>query len=139
MKPRILVVDDEMYIRRIVRLVLEKAGYEVLQASTAAEGLRMLREAQPDALTVDLIMPGLKGNEFGGLDLLEDKQSDPDIQGIPSIVLTAAGMQADIALERALAMGATFTLRKPFSQRQLIEAINSLLNEFPTSFPKNTF
>jgi CheY-like chemotaxis protein len=138
MKPRILVVDDEMYIRRIVRLVLEKAGYEVLQASTAAEGLRMLRENRPDALTVDLIMPGLKGNEFGGLDLLEKKQADPDIQGIPSIVLTAAGMQADVALERALSMGAISTLRKPFSQRQLIEAINNLLNEFPTSLTQNS-
>ena len=128
MKPRILVVDDEMYIRRIVRLVLEKAGYEVLQASTAAEGLRILREAHPDALTVDLIMPGITGTEFGGLDLLEDKQADPEIREIPSIVLTAAGMQADIALERALALGAISTLRKPFSQRQLIEAVNQLLN-----------
>ncbi len=128
MKPRILVVDDEMYIRRIVRLVLEKAGYEVLQASTASEGLRILREVKPDAITVDLIMPGFKGTEFGGLDLLEDKQSDPDIRDIPSIVLTAAGMQADVALERALSMGAMSTLRKPFSQRQLIEAVNSLLN-----------
>jgi CheY-like chemotaxis protein len=128
MKPRILVVDDEMYIRRIVRLVLEKAGYEVLQASTADEGLRILREARPDALTVDLIMPGIKGTEFGGLDLLEDKLADPDIREIPSIVLTAAGMQADIALEKALAMGAISTLRKPFSQRQLIEAVNELLS-----------
>jgi CheY-like chemotaxis protein len=128
MKPRILVVDDEMYIRRIVRLVLEKAGYEVLQASTAEEGLRILREVRPDALTVDLIMPGFKGTEFGGLDLLEDKQSDPEIRDIPSIVLTAAGMQADVALERALSMGATSTLRKPFSQRQLIEAVNGLLS-----------
>jgi CheY-like chemotaxis protein len=127
MKPRILVVDDEMYIRRIVRLVLEKAGYEVLQASTATEGLRILRESKPDALTVDLIMPGFRGSEFGGLDLLEEKQTDPDIRQIPSIVLTAAGMQADVALEHALSLGATSTLRKPFSQRQLIEAVTSLL------------
>jgi CheY-like chemotaxis protein len=127
MKPRILVVDDEMYIRRIVRLVLEKAGYEVLQASTAAEGLRILKEARPDAITVDLIMPGLKDTEFGGLDLLEDKQADPDIREIPSIVLTAAGMQADIAIDKALKLGAISTLRKPFSQRQLIEAISGLL------------
>jgi CheY-like chemotaxis protein len=126
MKPRILVVDDEMYIRRIVRLVLEKAGYEVLQASTAEEGLRILREAKPDALTVDLIMPGHENSEFGGLDLLEEKEADPDISDIPSIVLTAAGMQAEMALERALAMGAMSTLRKPFSQRQLIEAVNGL-------------
>jgi CheY-like chemotaxis protein len=128
MKPRILVVDDEMYIRRIVQIVLEKAGYEVLQATTAQDGLRMLKERLPDALTVDLIMPGIADTEFGGLDLLEEKQTDPQIRDIPSIVLTAAGMQADLALEKALQLGATSTLRKPFSQRQLIEAVNNLLN-----------
>jgi CheY-like chemotaxis protein len=128
MKPRILVVDDEMYIRRIVRLVLEKAGYEVLQASSAEEGLRILREAKPEALTVDLIMPGYENSEFGGLDLLEEKEADPEISDIPSIVLTAAGMQAELALERAMAMGAMSTLRKPFSQRQLIEAVNGLFS-----------
>jgi CheY-like chemotaxis protein len=128
MKPRILVVDDEMYIRRIVQIVLEKAGYEVLQATTAEDGLRMLRENQPDALTVDLIMPGIADTDFGGLDLLEEKQADPDIREIPSIVLTAAGIQAELALEQALKFGATSTLRKPFSQRQLIEAVNNLLN-----------
>lgn len=128
MKPRILVVDDEMYIRRIVQIVLEKAGYEVLQATTAQDGLRMLKERLPDALTVDLIMPGIADTEFGGLDLLVEKQMDPQIRDIPSIVLTAAGMQADLALEKALQLGATSTLRKPFSQRQLIEAVNNLLN-----------
>jgi len=128
MKPRILVVDDEMYIRRIIQIVLEKAGYEVLQATTAMDGLRMLKENQPDALTVDLIMPGIAHADFGGLDLLEQKQTDPDIRDIPSIVLTAAGMQADLALEQALKMGASSTLRKPFSQRQLIEAVNNLVN-----------
>jgi len=128
MKPRILVVDDEMYIRRIVQIVLEKAGYEVLQATTAQDGLRMLKDSLPDALTVDLIMPGIADSEFGGLDLLEEKQTDPQIRDIPSIVLTAAGMQADLALEKALQLGATSTLRKPFSQRQLIEAVNNLLN-----------
>lgn len=128
MRPRILVVDDEMYIRRIVQIVLEKAGYEVLEATTASDGLKMLRKLQPDALTVDLIMPGFAESEFGGLDLLEEKQGDPIISDIPSIVLTAAGMQADLALEKAIKLGATSTLRKPFSQRQLIEAVNNLLN-----------
>jgi CheY-like chemotaxis protein len=88
----------------------------------------MLKDSLPDALTVDLIMPGIADSEFGGLDLLEEKQTDPQIRDIPSIVLTAAGMQADLALEKALQLGATSTLRKPFSQRQLIEAVNNLLN-----------
>ncbi|NIM92313.1 MAG: response regulator [Anaerolineales bacterium] len=127
MKGTILVVDDELYIRRIIRLVLEQAGYVVLQASTSEEGLRILKEARPDALTVDLIMPGHKESEFGGLALLEGKQLDPKIRDIPSLVLTAAGVRADEAVERAKLLGASETLRKPFSQRQLVEAVNGLL------------
>ncbi len=127
MKPRVLVVDDEFYICRIIQLVLEKAGYEVLQAASASEGLRLLKEEHPDALTVDLIMPGIKGSEFGGLELLEEKRLDPEIRDIPSIILTAAGMRADVALERALSLGANSTLRKPFSQRQLVEAVKKLV------------
>ena len=127
MKQRVLVVDDEKYICHIVRLVLEGAGYEVLEANTAESGLKVLKEAIPDALTVDLIMPGIREPEFGGLDLLHEKQSDPSIREIPSLLLTAAGMRAENEIERALEMGAQTTLRKPFSQRQLIEAVHGLL------------
>lgn len=128
MPRKLLVVDDEMYICQIVRLVLEDAGYEVLDANSAEEGLRILKSDSPDALTVDLIMPGLKNSEFGGLDLLEVKKSDPQIEPIPSLVLTAAGMRADQAIEQALSLGANATLRKPFSQRQLLDAVENLLH-----------
>jgi CheY-like chemotaxis protein len=125
--PSVLVVDDEEYVCRVVRLVLEGAGYQVFQATSVEEGLRLLREHHPDALTVDLKMPGSTNPEFGGLDLLLAKERDKGIHDIPSLVLTAAGMQAELALERASAMGASSTLRKPFSQRQLIDAVERLL------------
>ena len=64
MNQRVLVVDDEMYICHIVRLVLEDAGYDVLQANSAGEGLKILKDVHPDALTVDLYMPGIKDTEF---------------------------------------------------------------------------
>lgn len=129
MKQLVLIVDDEMYICQIVRLVLEEAGYDVLQANSAGEGLKILRDSRPDALTVDLMMPGIKDTEFGGLDLLEHKRADPEIREIPSIVLTAVGMQADVALKQALSLGANATLRKPFSQRQLLDAVGGLFGE----------
>jgi len=124
---RILVVDDEEYFCRVVRLVLEDAGYEVVHATSVAEGLRLLREECPDAITVDLKMPGSGGQDFGGLDLLEAKWSDQSLRYIPSVVLTAAGTMADEALELASHFGARTTLRKPFSQHQLIETIAVLL------------
>ena len=117
----ILIVDDEDYIRRLVSFVLEKAGYEVLVAGTAAEGLELLRSAHPDVITIDLMMP-----DQSGLDLLEEKQQDPGIAHIPSLVVTAVGIRED--LDRAIELGATATLSKPFSHRQLIDAIDHVLH-----------
>jgi CheY-like chemotaxis protein len=116
----ILVVDDEDYIRRLVRFVLERAGYKVLLASTAEEGLRLLREFHPDVVTIDLMMPGQSG-----LDLLVEKQADPVIRDVPSVVVTAVGIRAD--LDKSLELGATAILNKPFSHRQLIDAIRGVL------------
>jgi CheY-like chemotaxis protein len=123
----VLVVDDEAYVCRIVRLILENAGYKVFQATNVEAGLALLREEKPDALTVDLMMPGMEEAEFGGLELLIKKQSELAIREIPSIVLTAAGMKADHALKRAEDLGAKATLRKPFSRRQLIETMRKIL------------
>jgi two-component system alkaline phosphatase synthesis response regulator PhoP len=121
LRDRILIVDDEDYIRRLVSFVLEKAGYDVLVAATVEEGLRLLREELPDAVTIDLMMP-----EQGGLDLLAEKQADARISHIPSLVVTAVGIRAD--LDRAVELGATATLNKPFSHRQLIDAIEGILS-----------
>lgn len=122
MKTRVLIVDDEDYIRRLVRFVLEKEGYEVLVASSAEEGLRLLREEHPDVITVDLMMPGQSG-----LDLLAEKQADPSIRDVPTLVVTAVGIRED--LDRANELGATATLNKPFSHQQLSIAISSVLGE----------
>ncbi len=122
MKTRVLIVDDEDYIRRLVRFVLEKEGYEVLVASSAEEGLRLLREEHPDVITVDLMMPGQSG-----LDLLAEKQADPSIRDVPTLVVTAVGIRED--LDQANELGATATLNKPFSHQQLSIAISSVLGE----------
>lgn len=117
---RILVIDDEAYARQLVRVLLEKEGYEVTAATSADEGLRLIRETRPDLVTLDLMMPGRDG-----LDMLAEKQADPAIQGIPCLVLSAVGLNAD--LDRALALGARATLSKPFSQRQLLDAVREVV------------
>jgi CheY-like chemotaxis protein len=122
LKTRVLIVDDEDYIRRLVRFVLEKEGYEVLVASSAEEGLRLLREEHPDVITVDLMMPGQSG-----LDLLAEKQADPSIRDVPTLVVTAVGIRED--LDQANELGATATLNKPFSHQQLSIAISNVLGE----------
>ncbi len=117
----ILVIDDEEYIRRMIGFVLEGSGFDVLQASSTNDGLEIMRTSRPDVITLDLMMP-----EQSGLDLLAAKQADPDIRDIPTIVITAVGIQAD--LDVAEQLGASMTLNKPFSQRQLIDTIRSVLD-----------
>jgi CheY-like chemotaxis protein len=119
---KVLVVDDEDYIRRLIRFVLEDEGYEVRLASSTEEALNLIRSFQPDIVTVDLMMPGRSG-----LDLLAEMKSDPAISDIPSLVVTAVGIRAD--LEQANELGATATLNKPFSHRQLVDAIHDVLGE----------
>jgi CheY-like chemotaxis protein len=117
---RILVIDDEAYARQLVRVLLEKEGFEVTLASSADEGLRLMRASRPDLVTLDLMMPGRDG-----LDMLAEKQADPAINGIPCLVLSAVGLNAD--LDRALALGARATLSKPFSQRQLLDTVRGVM------------
>lgn len=119
---KVLVVDDEDYIRRLIRFVLESEGYEVRLASSTEEALNLIQSFQPDIVTVDLMMPGRSG-----LDLLAEMKSDPATSDIPSLVVTAVGIRAD--LEQANELGATATLNKPFSHRQLVDAIHDVLGE----------
>ena len=119
---KVLVVDDEDYIRRLIRFVLEDEGYEVRLASSTEEALNLIRSFEPDIVTVDLMMPGRSG-----LDLLSEMKNDPAICDIPSLVVTAVGIRAD--LEQANELGATATLVKPFSHRQLVDAIHDVLGE----------
>ncbi len=122
MSIRVLVIDDEAYARQLIRALLERAGFDVAVASSADEGLRLMREIKPDLVTLDLMMP-----VRDGLDLLIEKQSDPEIREIPSLVLSAVGLTAD--LERAVALGAQATLSKPFSQAQLLEAVRRVIGQ----------
>ena len=119
---KVLVVDDEDYIRRLIRFVLEDEGYDVRLASSTEEALNLIRSFQPDIVTVDLMMPGRSG-----LELLAEMKADPVISSIPSLVVTAVGIRDD--LEQANELGATATLNKPFSHRQLVDAIHDVLGE----------
>ena len=117
---RVLVIDDEEHMRRLIRRQLERAGFEVELAGSAKEGLQMMRERKPDAVTIDLMMP-----EIGGLGLLAEKDADPGIRDVPALVLTAVGWQED--LERAMELGARAVLLKPFSQQELAGAVAAIM------------
>ncbi|MCE5239824.1 response regulator [bacterium] len=127
-KKRILVVDDERHIVRLVQVNLERAGYEVLTAFDGVEALEKVKNEMPDMVVLDVMMPRMDGFE-----VLKNLQSDPRFQNIPVIMLTAKAQDADIF--KGWASGVSSYLTKPFNPRELlvfVERIFQSMDEPPT-------
>lgn len=117
---RVLVIDDEDDIRRLVQIKLTKAGYEVTTASDGKEGVTLALESKPDVVLADVMMPGKDGYQVVA-ELKEKLAADPPVL----ILLTAKNQKADV--QQGLAGGADDYLTKPFSPRELIERIEVAL------------
>lgn len=120
---RILVVDDEPQIRRIMRTTLTGAGYEVDDAKTGEEALEKIREYRPDLVLLDINMPGM-----GGLAACKAIRADTNV-GI--IMLTVRNSEGDKV--RALDAGADDFVTKPFSTPELMARIRAALRRVPAS------
>ena len=116
MTATVLIIDDEIHIRRLTARVLEMAGYRVIEAASGTQALRLIQETQPDVITCDISMPGMSGFE-----VLETIKSQPATAEIPVIMLTAIGQEKDAA--RATELGAVGYITKPFSSTNLVETI----------------
>jgi chemotaxis family two-component system sensor histidine kinase/response regulator PixL len=121
----LLVIDDEPFIGRIVRLEFENGPYRVSVALDGDEGLAFLR-ANPD---VDLVLLDVNMPSKSGLDVLAEARADPQIGNVPFVVLTAAG-QSTYA-RRATELGAAAFLTKPFSPKKLARRVADLLGDPP--------
>ncbi len=121
---RILVMDDDGTLRGAIRVALEAAGYEVLEAADGNAGLRLQREQGADLVLVDIFMP-----ERDGLEVIRALRRAEHPQ--PTIVaMSGGGRTGQIeVLEAAAALGASRTLVKPFEPRQLLKVIRELLGE----------
>jgi DNA-binding response OmpR family regulator len=117
---RILVVDDEPHIRRVLDAMLGNEGFDVVLASEGAEGLRAVMAGHIDLVILDLLMPGASG-----LEVLAKIRSDPSVADTPVIILTAKGQDAD--REAAFAGGADDFMTKPFSPKKLVARIREIL------------
>jgi two-component system, chemotaxis family, chemotaxis protein CheY len=120
---RILVMDDDDLLRGVLRVVLEAARYDVIEAADGKAGLRLYREQGADLVLVDIFMP-----ERDGLEVIRALRAEiPQ----PKIVAMSGGGQTgqiDI-LRAAAAFGASRTLRKPFEPHELLTAMRELLGE----------
>jgi CheY-like chemotaxis protein len=121
MTRRILIVDDEDDIREVAQMSLEMvAGWEVIPARSGDEGVRLAAEHRPDAILLDVMMPGMDGPATAGL--LRDR---PETAAIPVILLTAKVQPAD--RRRLEALGVAGVLAKPFDPMELANQVSSVL------------
>ncbi|HZT96649.1 MAG TPA: response regulator [Chloroflexota bacterium] len=114
---RVLVLDDDPGIQELLRLALESEGYEVAVAKDGIDGLEALKQAAPDVIVVDLMMPRMDGIAFAHE--LERLKLRPRI---PLLVLTAATRAA----ERAQSMKAEGFVEKPFALQELLRQVARL-------------
>jgi CheY-like chemotaxis protein len=116
----VLIVDDEPDILLGTRLLLEEAGYTVLEAHGGKEALVVVERARPDAMFLDLRMPGMDG-----WDVLEALRSNSSIADFPVIVFSAHADPA--AVEKSRRLGASAYVRKPFRSADLTRALHEVL------------
>jgi two-component system KDP operon response regulator KdpE len=120
---RILVVDDEPQIRRIMRTTLTGAGYEVDDAKTGEEALDKLRQFRPELILLDINMPGM-----GGLDACRAIRADSD-----AAIIMLTVHNSDSAKVEALDAGADDFVNKPFSTPELLARIRAALRRVPAA------
>jgi two-component system alkaline phosphatase synthesis response regulator PhoP len=126
---KILVIDDEANILRLVRDYLEQSGYKVLTAANAETGLHALRWETPDLLVLDLGLP-----DQDGWDLTRQIRSDRQLSNIPIIMLTARVDDSDRII--GLELGADDYITKPFNPREVVARVRAVLRR--TSSAKST-
>jgi len=112
----ILVIDDEYAVRRLMKLFLERKGYQVLTAADGARGLILAKVKQPDIILLDLMMPKMDGHE-----VLQRLKSDPDTKDTHVIVVTAKSGDRDQVA--AFRLGVLDYIEKPYRTADLLRKI----------------
>lgn len=119
--PKILVVDDEPDILKIVNFRLKKAGYEVAAATNGEDALDILREGKFDLILLDLVMPVMDGYEFYRI-----IKGDDGLKGIPVIVLSASAQKSTIE-DTCKELKVEGYLLKPFDAEELLCTVRKIL------------
>ena len=117
---KILVVDDEPALLRLMAFVLQKQGYQMLTATNGDEALDSVRANRPDLIVLDIMMPRRDGYQVA-----EAIRADPELASIPIVMLSAKAQDEDI--ERGMEAGVDTFITKPFDPHQLADTVAAFL------------
>lgn len=117
---RILVVEDQDSIRRMIEALVQARGYQVTAVSSGAKAIDVAMTDTPDIVLLDLNLPG----QYDGFDVCQRLRSDPTTRSVPVVIISA--MDDDESRARATAAGATAYYTKPFSPIALLKEIDRL-------------
>lgn len=118
MSSRILIVDDSKFMRMLLADLLTRHGFEVLEAESGEQAVKLFLEESPDLVTLDILMPGRDG-----IETLQDlRNQSPEAR---VVMVTALGMEDYI--KRALDAGADGFILKPFSAEKVLETVQEVL------------
>lgn len=118
-RPSVLVVDDEPTIRALIHAALEPAGYRLLEAGNGPEALDLARAGRPDAILLDVALPGLSGTA-----LCQRLRQEPATARTPVLLMTGIAPQAEAEV---IAAGAQGVLAKPFTPATLLRQLHAVL------------
>ncbi|MDP2951086.1 MAG: response regulator [bacterium] len=120
---KILTIEDDKFLRELIRRKLQEVGFEAVSASSGEEGLALVKAEKPNLILLDLIMPGMDG-----FTTLKELQKDPLLASIPVIILSNLGQQDDI--DKAKQLGAVdFLVKAHFTPNEIVDKINQILNK----------
>ena len=122
--PRALIIDDDVTIRAVIRLMLEREGYEVIEATNGREALQMMEQAPaPDIIILDLMLPYVDG-----LQVIKKIRNHPEWKNVPVIMLSANVSENEVV--KLLKAGANDYVTKPFNPRELVARVNANVERF---------
>ncbi|MBF0368354.1 MAG: response regulator [Magnetococcales bacterium] len=119
---RILVIDDDVGVRELLRAFLDEAGHQVVEAPDGRQGVQLFRDEPADLVITDILMPEKDGVEV----IMELKERYPEVR-ILAVSGGGRGLEAEVNLRVAKEFGAMHVLPKPFTQQELQEAVTALL------------
>ena len=120
---KILIVEDDKFLRELIAQKLTKEGYETFEAVDGEDGIKKIKEEKPELVLLDLILPGIDGFE-----VLSRMKEDPILSKIPVIILSNLGQKEDV--ERGLKLGAIdYLIKAHFTPGEIIEKIKAILKQ----------